>query len=219
MSDIFREVDEDVRRDQAVEFWKKYQNVIIALVALILIATAGWRFYDWRRIQAAEAAGARFEDALALEKDGKNGEADAAFAKLSAEAPTGYAALARLADAAALARTDPNRAIAAYDALSDDSTIGALFREAARLRAAILRLDNGQAEKAKAALEGLAAPTGAFRSTARELLGAAALAAGDFDGAGKWLDMIAADPDAPAGARQNAEAMLGLVRSGKPAAK
>jgi hypothetical protein len=219
MSDIFREVDEEVRRDQAVEFWKKYQNYIIAAIVLLLLATAGWRFYEWRRIEAAQAAGARFEDALSLERSGKSGEASADFAKLAANAPKGYAILARMADAASLAKSDPTRAIAAYDKLSNDDSVGPLFREAARLRAASLRLDNGQAEQAKKALEGLAAPTGAFRSTARELLGAAALAAGDFDGAGKWLDMIAADPEAPPSARQNAEMMLGLVRSGKPATK
>jgi hypothetical protein len=219
MSDIFREVDEDVRRDRALEFWKKYQNYIIGLVVLILVATAGWRFYDWRTSQAAQAAGARFDEAMTLERTGKNGEADAAFAKLAGDAPAGYAVLARVANAANLAKSDPDRAIAAYDALSDDSSLGPLFREAARLRAAILRLDNGQADKAKAALEGLAAPTGAFRSTARQLLGAADLAAGDFDGAGKWLDLIAADPEAPQEARRNAEMMQGLVRSSKPAAK
>jgi hypothetical protein len=219
MSDIFREVDEDVRRDQAAEFWQKYQNYIIAAVVVILVVAGGWRFYEWRRLQAAEAAGARFEDALTLERSGKSSEADAAFAQLAGDAPAGYAILARLAEAATLAKNDPNRAITAYDALADDAKLGTLFREAARLRAAILRLDNGQADKAKAALEGLAAPTGAFRSTAREVLGAAALASGDYDGAGKWLDMIAADPDAPQGARQNADLLLGLVRSGKPAAK
>jgi hypothetical protein len=219
MSDIFREVDEDVRRDQAAEFWKKYQNYIIAAVVLILIATGGWRFYDWRRTEAAEAAGARFEDALALERAGKTGEANAAFAKLAADAPAGYATLARLSNAAALAKSDPARAITEYDALAEDASLGELFRDAARLRATILRLDNGQVDKAKTALEGLAGPTGVFRSTARELLGAAALAAGDFDAAGRWLDMIAADPGAPQSARQNADLMLGLVRSGKPAAK
>jgi hypothetical protein len=219
MSDIFREVDEDVRRDQAAEFWKKYQTYIIAAVVLILIATGGWRFYDWRRNEAAEAAGARFEDALTLERAGKSGEADAAFAKLAAEAPAGYAVLARLSNAAVLAKSDPLRAIAAYDALAEDASLGELFRDAARLRAAILRLDNGQVDKAKIALEGLAGPNSVFRSTARELLGAAALAAGDYDAAGRWLDMIAADPGAPQSARQNADLMLGLVRSGKPAAK
>jgi hypothetical protein len=219
MSDIFREVDEEVRRDQAAEFWKKYQNYIIGAVAVLLLATGGWRFYEWRRLQAAEAAGAQFENALGLVRDGKSGEADVAFAKMAADAPAGYAILARMSAAATLAKSDPAGAISAYDALAEDLALGPLFREAARLRAAMLRLDNGQADAAKKALEGLAAPTGPFRNTARELLGAAALSAGDFDGAGRWLDMIAADPQAPQDARRNAELMLALVRSGKPAGK
>src|SRR5271170_4123786 len=131
MSDIFREVDEDVRRDRAAEFWKKYQNYIIGAAVVVFVATGGWRFYEWRRIQAAEAAGARFEDALALERAGKDGEADAAFAKIAGDAPAGYMALARLSAAAALAKSDPARAIPAYDALAEDASLGPLFRETA----------------------------------------------------------------------------------------
>ena len=220
MSDIFREVDEDVRRDQAAEFWKKYQNYIIALVALIVLGTAGWRYYDYQRQQTAQAAGAQFEQALRLDRDGKEAEATAALAKVAAEAPGGYRMLARLADAALTAKTDPARAIAAYDALAQDASIAPLFQETARLRAALLRLDAGETDKAKAALEALAAPPGgAYRQTAREMLGVVALAAQDYQGAGKWLDMVVADPDAPRNLRQTAELLLGLVGSGKPAAK
>jgi hypothetical protein len=219
MSDIFREVDEDVRRDQALEFWKKYQNYIVAVVVLVLLATAGWRVYEWRRTAAAEAAGAKFEDAVELDRAGKTAEASAAFAKLASDAPAGYVALARLADAATLSKTDPARAIDAYDGLAADASLGALFREAARFRSAILRLDNGQADKAQAALEQLADPSGAFRNSAREILAATALAAGDFDKANHWLELILADPEAPQAARQNAGQMAAMVRSDKPAAK
>jgi len=219
MSDIFREVDEEVRRDKAVEFWKKYQNYLIAVAALIVLATAGWRFYDYRRLQAAQAAGAQFEQALDLDRSGKETEASAALANVAAQGPNGYRIVARLAEAAVLAKTDRSRAIAAYDALAEDAAIDPLFQETARLRAALLRLDAGQVDKAKAALEALAAPTGAYRHTAREMLGVVALAAQDYEGAGKWLDMIVADPEAPQSPRRNAELLLGLVASGKPAAK
>jgi hypothetical protein len=219
MSDIFREVDEDVRRDQALEFWKKYQNYIVAAVVLVLLATAGWRVYEWRRTAAAEAAGAKFEDAIELDRAGKTAEASAAFAKLATDAPAGYVALARLADAATLSKTDPARAIEAYDGLAADGSLNALFRDAARFRGAILRLDNGQADKAQATLEQLADPSGAFRNSAREILAAIALAAGDFDKANHWLELILADPEAPQSARQNAGQMAAMVRSDKPAAK
>jgi hypothetical protein len=219
MSDIFREVDEDVRRDKAAEFWKKYQNYILGAAAVVVLATAGWRYYDYQRLQAAQAAGAQFEQALELDHTGKDAEAAGALAKIAAEAPGGYRIVARLASAALLAKTDPPKAIAAYDALAEDAAVGPLFQETARLRAALLRLDTGDIDKAKAALEALAAPGGAYRNTAREMLGVAALAAQDYAGAGKWLDSIVTDADAPQSVRQNAEMLLGLVASGKPAAK
>ena len=219
MSDIFREVDEEVRRDKAVEFWKKYQNYMIGAAALIVLATAGWRFYDYRRLQAAQAAGAQFEQALELDRSGKGPEAAAVLAKIAAEGPSGYRILSRFAEAAVRSKTDPAGATAAYDALAEDASIDPLLQETARLRAALLRLNAGETDKAKAALEALAAPTGAYRHTAREMLGVVALAAQDYQGAGKWLDMVVADPDAPQSPRQNAELLLGLVASGKPAAK
>ena len=102
MSDIFQEVDEDVRRDKAAEFWKKYQNHFVAVAALIVLATAGWRFYDYRREQTAQAAGAQFEQALQLDRAGKTADAASAFAKIATEAPSGYRIVARLAQAALL---------------------------------------------------------------------------------------------------------------------
>jgi hypothetical protein len=219
MSDIFREVDEEVRRDKAEEFWKKHQNHILIAALLIVLAAAGYRFWDNQRLKAAQEAGAQFEQALQLDHDGKTTEANAALAKIAADSPGGYRTLARLAHAALLAKSDAKGAISAYDALAEDGSIGPLFEDAARLRAALLRVDAGEADKAKSAFEALAAAGGAFRHTAREMLGVMALGAGDMDGAGKWLDMVVSDAEAPTAARENAQTLLGIVASGKPASK
>ena len=219
MSDIFQEVDEEVRRDKAAEFWKKYQNLIIGAAVLIVLATAGYRYYADRRLAAEQAAGAAFQQALALERDGKVGEAEAAMAKLAADAPGGYRTLARLAGAAIMAKTDPKGAVAVYDALAADASIGPLFPDAARLRAALLRLDAGEVDAAKPALEALTASGGAYRHTARLALGVVALIAGDYDGTGRWLDRVVADDEAPDAERRNAESLLGLVAANRPAAK
>jgi hypothetical protein len=219
MSDIFHEVDEEVRRDKAAEFLKKYQNLIIGAAVLIVIATAGWRFYQNRQVAAEQAAGAAFQQALTLDRDGKSADADAALAKLAADAPPGYRTLARLAQAAITSKTDSKAAIAAYDALAADAAIGAQFQELARLRAALLRLDAGQIDVAKSALTGLAGNSGVYRNTARLTLAVIALNAGDYDGAGKSLDLVVADPDAPDTEKRNAESLLGLVASNRPATK
>ena len=77
MTDIFQEVDEEVRRDKAAEFWKKYQNLILAAAALIVLASAGYRYWQYEREKAAQAAGDQFQQAIAaLEEDGTIGVAN-----------------------------------------------------------------------------------------------------------------------------------------------
>jgi len=217
MSDIFREVDEDVRRDKAAEFWSQYQTYVYAAAALIVLATAGYRFYDYRRTAAAEAAGAAFQQALKLDADGKGADAKSSLAQLQNDAPSGYRMLARFAAAADTVKADPKAGAEAYDALANDSAVDPLFREAARLRAALARLDAGDVTSAKGALETLASATGTYRDTARLALGALALKDKDYKVAGTWLDQVVADPLAPQTERSSAETLLGVVASNAPA--
>jgi hypothetical protein len=215
MTDFFREVDEDVRRDRAIQYWKKYQNWIIGAAIIIVAATAGWRVYEYFRLKGAEAAGTRYETALQLLQDGKSSEAAAAFQSLGNDGPRGYAMLARLAGADALSATDPAAAIKAYDELAADPTLDAIYQDVARLRAAYLRIDSDDPKQFEARYAPYAGPDQAYRNLYRELLALAAIKDGDYDTAGRWLDEISADPQAPPAVRGRAEAFLGLVQGGK----
>jgi hypothetical protein len=215
MDDIFREVDEEVRRDKALQFWTRYQNYIIALMVLIVAAAGAWRWNADRERAAAEAAGSQFEAALALSRDNKPAEAEAAFQDIIRQGHKGYALLARMRGAAELASTDAPKAVSIYDAIATDSTVPALLQDVARLRAAMLRLDEADADELKRRLESLAKPTAPFRNSAREMLAYGALKAKDYDAAARWLDEITTDRDAPAGMRQRADTLLGLVAGAK----
>ncbi len=216
MADIFHEVDEDVRRDQAAEFWKKHQTKVIAAMVVVVAAAGGWRYYQNSARAAAEAAGARFEQALALSRADKSSEADDALKAMIAQGPAGYALLARFKAASELAKSDPAKAVTLYDALAGDAAVDASMRDIARLRAALLRLDSADFAESSRRLEPLAQPRGSYRNTAREFLALAALKAGDFDAAATWYDRIVLDPTATAEARGRAETLLGLVSASKP---
>ena len=216
MADIFREVDEEVRRDQAAEFWKKYQNYVIAHVVVVVGAAYGWRYHEDSMRQAAEAAGARYEDALAAARADKMQDADDAFRGIIAQGPAGYAMLARFRSASDLAGTDSAKAVSVYESLANDASVDAGFRDIARLRAALLRIDVADYAEIRTRLEPLAVVGGPYRNTAREFLAIAALKASDLDAAGKWFDAIIVDHEAPAEIRGRAEALLGLVNAGKP---
>ena len=184
---------------------------------LVIAATAGWRLYDHYRTKQAEEAGAKYEAALTLARDGKAPEAEGAFEQIARSGPKGYALLARLRDAAELSGRDTAAAVKAYDVIASDGTIDPLFQNLARLRAALLRLDEADAKEIEGRLGPMTASDNPFRYSAREALAVAALKHDDYDTAGRQLDTIVVDPQAPPSMRQRAEAMLALVRAGKRA--
>jgi hypothetical protein len=220
MSDIFHEVDEEVRRDKAAEFWKKHQNLILAGAALIVLAAAGFRYWQYERERNQQAAGDQFQQALAALEGGKLDEAKAGFDKIAAEGPSGYRALAQMAAAGAKAQGDPQGAAAAFDAVSGDAAIDPLFRDAARLRAGLLRVDiPGEEQKGEAALTALSGGDGPFRRLAQLDLAAQALTRNDYDDAAKQLDLVLGDPEVSPDERQMASRWLGLVAANRTAAK
>src|ERR1700731_3264529 len=208
MTEFFREVDEDVRRDRILRYWTKDRYLLIALAVLVVAGTGGWRLYAHYRDEAAQAASAKYEAAAQLSRDGKFAEAAAAFDALSKTTPKGYAILARLR-----AADDPQAAIKAYEALAADPSFDPAFKDFAKLRAALLRLDSDDPLEFERRFAPLASDSFPYHHQIRELLGLAALKRNAFDTAGNWFDGIVSDPRAPAGVRMRAQALLGLVQS------
>ena len=120
MTDIFQEVDEEVRREQLKKLWQRYGHYLVALCILVIAGVGAWRGYQWWEAKQAAQAGAAFEQAVSLAEAGKHQEAEAAFAKLGADGTAGYRVLARLRNAAELARTDGKAAVGGYDEIAAD---------------------------------------------------------------------------------------------------
>jgi hypothetical protein len=215
MSDNFlREIDEEVRRDKFAELWKKYGNLIIGVLALIVAGVAGWRFYEHRQLQAAQAVSGRLETALKASREQRGEDAEKALAEIAGQAPDGYRLVARFRLAAEVSRRDAEEGVKLFNSLAADAGIAPMFRDLARVRAALLKVDSVPYATLRPEIEGLAATNGAFRHSVREILGVSALKAGDVEAAGRWFDQIVVDRDAPQGLRQRADLYLALVRAG-----
>jgi hypothetical protein len=211
VSELFDEVNEDVRREQLKKLWDRYSIFIVAGALLIIAAVAGWRGYEYVQAKKAAEAGQAFDKAVELSEQNKHAEAEAAFNSLAATAPYGYRMLARLRAAGEVASHDPQAAAKLYDDIAADRSIGALEQELARVRAAGLLLQTSTYPNMVARLESAAAPGASFRHTARELLALSAWRANDTTAARKWLDMIANDGETPPGLRSRAEALQALL--------
>ena len=213
VADIFHEVDEEVRREQLKKLWDRYSIYLIALAVLIVAGMAAWRGYEYWVAKKAAAAGAAFEAAAGLSEQGKQAEAEAAFAKVAAEAPAGYRVLARMRMAGALAQSKPADAVKAYDELSADASLGAIWQDLAAVRAGLLLVDTAPLADMRRRLDAVAEPTRGFRHTARELLALSAWRNHDITAARKYLDMIASDAESPIGVRARADVLSALINA------
>jgi hypothetical protein len=211
VSDIFREIDEELRRDNFFKLWQKYGKYVVALAVVLVAATAlfvGWRQYQARQSQAE---GVRYAAALDLVRQGKDKEAEAAFAAMAHDASGGRAMLARFQDAAEKAKAgDRDGAIAQYDAIAADGSVAQVYRDIATLLAARFRVDIDP----KAAIQRLAPladPGNPWHPSALELTAIAELKEGDTKAARETYQKIADDLNAPQGSRARAAEMVAAL--------
>ena len=211
MSELFDEVDEEVRRDQLKKLWDQYSIYIIAGALLIIVGVGGWRGYQYLEAQKAAEAGAAFDKAVELSDANKHAEAEAAFNELAAKAPSGYRVLARMRAAGEVASRDPQAAAKMFDDIAADRSVGAEQQNLAKVRAAEMLLDTASYPDMLARLEPFTTPEATYRHTARELLALSAWRANDMAAARKWLDLIGNDGETPPSMRSRAEAMQALL--------
>lgn len=219
MSDIFQEVQEEYRREQAAKLWQKYRVPVIAGVSAVVLGVAGYQGWSYWHTSRTEAASREFEkvaELLASAGENKETAKKAAddFAKLAAGAPHAYAIAAQFQEAGL--RTELNEIAAAvkiYDEISA-STSDPVFRDYAQLRAAILLLEPDKYENTKARLEPITRANGPWRVMALEMLAYATWRAGKKDEALKMYAEVAATPNAPNGNVRRAKEMTTLINAG-----
>jgi hypothetical protein len=215
VSDIFHEVDEEVRREQLRKLWQKYGWLLIAACVLVVLSAAGWRTYEYYQAKQSAEASAKFEAATALVNDGKNKEAEEAFAEIAKSGTSSYRMLAKFREAGELARRDPKAGAAIFDQLAADSSIGRAMQDLATVRAATLLVDTEPYSEIAKRLEPLTAADRAFRHSARSLLALSAWKANDAAATRKWSEMVLADPETPPGTRGQAQMILALTEPEK----
>jgi hypothetical protein len=211
VSDVFREVDEELRREQFKKLWERYGILIIALAVLFVGAVGGWRAYQWWEAKKAAEAGAAFEMAVVMADQGKHAEAEAAFAKIAAESTSNYRVLAKLREASTLGRRDPKAAVAIYDSLIADRSLDQTQRDLASLRAGYLLVDTASYDELKPRLEAAAAAGRPFRHSARALLALSAWRSNNLAEMRRWSAVVIADTETPSNTRGQIEILQALA--------
>jgi hypothetical protein len=209
---LFREVDEEVRRQKIQDLWKRWGNLILAVSLAVIVVVAGYKGWQYWELKRSEQAAQEYFMALNLASQGKTDEALKTYAKLSASGHGGYGLLARMNSAAELAAADKkDEAIKIYDQIATNASADPNLRNTARIRASLLLVDTAGRDEIVKRVSDLAKPDNAWRNEAREVLALAAFRAKDYSEADRLLNEIIIDEETPPNLRQRAQVMIALL--------
>ena len=217
MPDIFDEVAEDLRHDQAVKLAKSYGIWLLAACAVVLLGVGvqqGWQDHQAR--QNTQAAQTFLALTNALDQPnapqptpGQAVQSAKALNDFAAGAPEGYKTLANLRAAALYANAGQGpQAAALWTGVAQDSAADPLLRDLATLLWAQHNIGVAPDADVLAKLQPLALDGNAYHPVARELQGLIYLRQGNDAGAKLLFTQIATDPHATDNLRTRAAALL-----------
>jgi len=211
LTDIFSEVDQNVREERLAGLWVRWRPFVYGSVAVLIGSVAINEFLIKPQAEATRAArSAELEAAVKALEDGQYEEAEAAFkaivAKESKLSPLAAHYLAQVqlegrGDAAAAAET-----LAAIG-----GTQGGPYERLALLKTAYFRADTLTLPELEATLGTLVTEDTAMGALSRELVAAKAYATGDVARARTEYNRLKFDAAAPAGVVQRAEIALAAI--------
>ena len=102
MSDLFREAEEELRKETAENLAKRVAPFVIGAIVLGLAGSAGWQFWQSEQAKAIDKAGVAYDAAMAKLQAGDLTGGAASLGEIAKTGPDGFAAQAMLQRAAVL---------------------------------------------------------------------------------------------------------------------
>lgn len=216
MPDIFDEVAEDLRHDQALTLAKRYGAWLLAGCVAVLVgvgAQQGWQAYQAKQAQKAAtqflALTAPLDQSNAPPTGPQALQTAAALSKFASAAPEGYKTLANLRAAAVYANAGQlAQADALWTGMAQDSAADPLLRDTATLLWAQHALGTAPNADVLARLQPLSLTANPYHALAREMQALVYLHEGNTAQAKVLFTQISADPAAPDNLRSRAQALL-----------
>lgn len=209
---FFREVDDELRRDQMAIAWQRYGRWAILGLVAALLALAGYLWWQHHRLGQREERGAQLQQAYADIAANRTAAAAAPIAELARSGTPGYGVLARFAQAdLLLGRHDLRGGAAKFAEIAADGSIAQPFRDLAVIRQTAAEYDALPPRAVIARLSGLARVDSPWFGSAGEMVAIAYLKLNQPARAGVLFGQIARNRQVPTALRQRAQQMAGSL--------
>ena len=218
---FLREVDEELRRDQVGQLWRRYGTLAVAVIIIGLAALGGWLWWQADQQKKAGRDGELLTQAIADLGQGKDTGVQATLDTLSASPRGAYRAAAKLTKAAlAGEKGDVKAAIVQYKLVADDPAHPQAFRDLARVRQTVLEFDMLPPAEVVARMKPLAVAGNPWFGSAGEMMAISYIKLNKPELAGPLFAAIAKDEQVPETIRSRAAriaSVLGVDAIAQPA--
>jgi len=222
---FLREVDEELRRDQLLGFWRRWGRWLIVALVVGLGALALVLFLNHRGQTQTEEQGEKLNSAIQDLAEGKMTSAKATIDQLATNADPGIRALALMNQAnLALNKNDLKGGAAKFAAIAADASLPQAFRDLALIRQTNIEFDTLKPEVVVQRLFPMVTGDSPWFGSAGEMVAMAYIKQGKRAEAAKLFSQIAQKKDMPPELSQRAVQMAGamgvdVVQSGEKKAK
>ncbi|MDP2205095.1 MAG: tetratricopeptide repeat protein [Alphaproteobacteria bacterium] len=204
MSDVMREIDDDMRQQRLRDFWVENRAWIIGGIVLAIVMTAGLSF--WRQHTLNRNAQATYELFSAMDRAD-----EAALGALAETGKGSHGALAAFLAAGIHAQKGESaEAAVVYDRIATTRGLDRVYRDLATLLSVSHRIDAGDAQQLHAALKPLTSAKNIWRFSALELQALLFARENKMADAAAALTTLIGDDAAPAEVRARATTLRAL---------
>lgn len=209
---FFKEVEENLRRDQFQSFFRTYGAWVVGAVILFLAAIGGWIYWEQHQKNASAAESEELHAVFGDIADKQLKTVPQRLDKLDDSGNDVVKGSAMLAEAAiALDRNDRAAAIAKYREIAGEKGLPEAYRDLGTIRLTALEFDSLAPQQVIARLEPLAKAGNPWFGSAGEMTALAYLKQGKKTEAGRMFAAVAADRQVPRTIRSRAVQIAGTL--------
>ena len=214
MTDLFEEVEEQLRSDRYRDLARRYLPLLLGIAAAAVLATLAYWGWDYYQRQTVAKASDTYAAAISAIQAGDRDKARQLWTEVSKSQAKGYKALSlmHLAAFEMEAKKTPEAVKLLDEAakVAPDPIIG----DAARLKSAFALLDTAPYKELEGRLTPLTEDGRPYRLQAREALAFAKVMGGNTAGARGDFVVLSLSQGAGEGVQQRAQAAISLIDSG-----
>ena len=206
MDGFVEEIQEDLRKDQLLKFWKTYANHVIGVIIALVLGGAGYAYWEVRQDTLLAKDAALYEDVL---QEKSSDERTKKLEGLIKSRSKGYEILALFEKA-----ESSSNIANAYREIAKNNHVEKSFRDLALLKAIMKDMGHSKATLLLEEIETLTKKESPWREHAFEIEATLLVQTGNLQRAFEIYQSLAQNKLAATGIRNRSMAMLDMLAQG-----